>query len=121
MPAQIDRRYVRASPFKACGRLVSWSLFEGRPLTTRGRWINPLVFALYGIQRRLPQLHRVERPIFIVGTGRSGTTVLGTVLSLHRELGFLNEPKALWHAVLPSGRHVARQAPSRFPAPSAWG
>lgn len=116
MPAQLDRLYVRASPWKALGRLVGWSLFEGRPLTTRGRWINPLVFALYGLQRRLPQLRDAERPIFVVGTGRSGTTVLGTVLSLHREVAFLNEPKALWHAVLPDEDLVGNytDGPARY-------
>ena len=40
-------------------------------------------------------------PIFILGTGRSGTTVLGVVLSLHPDISFLNEPKALWHLVVP--------------------
>jgi hypothetical protein len=74
-------------------------MFEGRPLTTRGRWINPIVFGHFAIEKRLPQLKPVDRPVFILGTGRSGTTVLGMVLSMHREVGFLNEPKALWHAV----------------------
>jgi len=31
--------------------------------------------------------------------GRSGTTILGLILSMHREVGFLNEPKALWHTI----------------------
>ena len=31
--------------------------------------------------------------------GRSGTTVLGLVLGTHPAVGFLNEPKALWHVV----------------------
>lgn len=34
-----------------------------------------------------------------MGSGRSGTTLLGTILSIHRQIGFLNEPKALWHSV----------------------
>lgn len=99
MVAQIDWRYVRARPWKLWSRLISYALFEGRPLTTRGRWINPLVFAHFAIEKRLPKLKRVEKPIFILGTGRSGTTILGIVLSMHREVGFLNEPKALWHAI----------------------
>ncbi|OIP64989.1 sulfotransferase family protein, partial [Candidatus Nomurabacteria bacterium CG2_30_43_9] len=78
---------------------LSYALFEGRPLTTRGRWINPLVFAHFSLEKRLPQLKAVKAPIFILGTGRSGTTILGIVLSMHREVGFLNEPKALWHAL----------------------
>lgn len=41
----------------------------------------------------------VEAPVFILGTGRSGTTILGIVMSIHRDIGFLNEPKALWNAI----------------------
>lgn len=78
--------------------MISYVLYEGRPLTTRGRWINPLVFANYALAGKLPQLKKVEQPLFILGTGRSGTTILGIVLSMHRDVGFLNEPKAAWHA-----------------------
>lgn len=99
MVAQIDRSYLRARPSKAWSRLLGYLFFEGRPLTTRGQWINSLVFAGFALQRRLPPLRRVDRPVFILGTGRSGTTILGVVLSMHRDVGFLNEPKALWHAV----------------------
>lgn len=99
MIAQLDALYLRIRPWKLWGRLVSYALFEGRPLTTRGRWINPLVFVLFAFAKRLPLLRKVRKPIFILGTGRSGTTVLGMVLSMHREVGFLNEPKAMWHAL----------------------
>lgn len=99
MVAQIDCHYIRTDPFRLWPRLISYGLFEGRPLTTRGRWINPLLFASFSIQRRLPQLKKVVSPIFILGTGRSGTTILGMVLSMHPQVGFLNEPKALWHAL----------------------
>ena len=44
----------------------------------------------------------VKAPIYILGQGRSGTTVLGVTLSLHRQIGFLNEPKALWHNAYPN-------------------
>jgi len=98
MVAQIDRRYLTVSPGKTLARLISYGLFEGRPLTTRGRWINPLVFANAGLIKRYAVETRPEKPLFIVGTGRSGTTILGVVLSLHPQLGFLNEPKALWHS-----------------------
>ncbi len=93
--------YIKTRPTKVLNRLISYALFEGRPLTTRGRWINPLVFTLFSIEKRLPQLKKVEKPIFILGTGRSGTTILGIVLSMHKDVAFLNEPKALWHAVYP--------------------
>ena len=101
MVAQIDSRYVKARPSKLISRLVSYALFEGRPLTTRGQWINPLLFAHFALQKRLPQSRKVDRPLFIIGTGRSGTTILGVLLSMHRDVGFLNEPKAMWHAIYP--------------------
>ena len=101
MIAQLTPDYLRTRPLKAWSRLVSYALFEGRPVTTRGRWINPLVFAHLALEKRLPQLGRVKEPIFVLGTGRSGTTILGMVLSMHRDVGFLNEPKALWHSVYP--------------------
>ena len=101
MIAQLDSLYLRTRPWKLWSRLVSYALFEGRPLTTRGQWINPFVFAHFALEKRIPQLRTVRQPVFILGTGRSGTTVLGMVLSMHREVGFLNEPKALWHAIHP--------------------
>lgn len=101
MIAQLDSLYIKTRPAKVLPRLISYALFEGRPLTTRGQWINPLVFAHLGLEARLPQLKKVEKPIFIVGTGRSGSTILGVLMSMHRGVGFLNEPKALWHAAYP--------------------
>lgn len=99
MVAQLDKAYLRAGPSKALVRLLSYTFFEGRPVTTRGRWINPLVFSHFALEKRLPILKTVEKPLFILGNGRTGTTVLGMVLSMHRDVGFLNEPKALWHAI----------------------
>ncbi len=101
MIAQLDRDYIRTRPTKALTRLTGYALFEGRPATTKGQWFNPAVFGLLDLWRRLPALGPVDRPVFIVGTGRSGTTALGVVLSMHPEVGFLNEPKALWHRVHP--------------------
>jgi len=101
MIAQLNRPYVVMRPWKAVTRLASYGLFEGRALLQPGRFVNPLVFGLYALARRLPRLRAVERPLFFIGTGRSGSTILGLVLSFHRDVGFLNEPKALWHALLP--------------------
>lgn len=97
MAAQIDSKMIYHFPFKVLGRLIAWALLEGRPLTTKGQWINALVFALYKLSQLLPQKNRSDNPIYIVGTGRSGTTVLGTLLGMHKQLMFLNEPKAAWH------------------------
>lgn len=101
MIAQINDEYIKTRPLKLYSRLLSYVLFEGRPLTTRGRWINPLIFFLFQIEKKLPLMKKVEKPIFILGTGRSGTTILGIMLSMHKQVGFLNEPKALWHSVNP--------------------
>ncbi len=100
MVAQIDRTYFTLRPWKIWPRLVAYLLFEGRPLTTRGRWVNPIVFAGYRIWARSAISKPVHDPIFILGVGRSGTTILGTILSMHKDVGYLNEPKALWHAAL---------------------
>lgn len=51
---------------------------------------------------RLPSLltrsHAVEieQPTFIVGCGRSGTTILGELLSQHPDVTYLNEPRHIW-------------------------
>ncbi len=101
MIAQLTPDYIQRRPLQAARRLVGYGLFEGRAMLQRGRWINPLVFAHFAVEARLPQLRRVERPAYIVGLGRSGTTILSHLLSFHRAIGSLNEPKALWHAVYP--------------------
>ncbi|MDP6673251.1 MAG: sulfotransferase [Gammaproteobacteria bacterium] len=62
----------------------------------------------------------VDRPIFILGSGRSGTTVLGKILSLHRSVGYLNEPKLLWHVAYPNedlnGNYTDKAASYRLEA-----
>lgn len=99
MVAQIDSAYVKTRPSRIWSRLLGYALFEGRPLTTRGQWINPILFGHFALQKRLPVLRKPVAPVFILGTGRSGTTILGVVLSMHRDVGFLNEPKAIWAAL----------------------
>jgi hypothetical protein len=101
MVGQVDREYTLTRPNKAVTRLMSHFLFQGRPLTTGMRWINPLLFAQFSVIKQLPQMKKVEKPIFVLGTGRSGTTILGKVLSMHPYVLFLNEPKALWHVIYP--------------------
>jgi hypothetical protein len=38
-------------------------------------------------------------PVFLIGCGRSGTTITGQVLSQHRGICLLNEPRHLWRAI----------------------
>ena len=102
MIAQLNSDYIKTRPMKAITRLMSYAFFEGRPATTKGRWINPLVLSLLkSIANSKRQFRSVEKPIFILGIGRSGTTILGLVLSMHRDVGYLNEPKAIWHLIHP--------------------
>lgn len=102
MIAQINSDYIKRRPTKAITRLISYVFFEGRPLTTKGRWINPIVFSILNMASKSSrQFTPVEKPTFILGTGRSGTTILGVVLSMHKDVGYLNEPKAIWHLIHP--------------------
>jgi hypothetical protein len=38
----------------------------------------------------------LDRPVFVVGCGRSGTTVLGEALGAHPDVAYLNEPREVW-------------------------
>ncbi len=102
MIGQINPEYIRTRPTKLYSRMMSYLFFEGRPVTTPGQWINPLVFKILHFAQQRNLGHKVKEPIFILGTGRSGTTILGIVLSMHSDVAFLNEPKALWNSVFPS-------------------
>lgn len=100
MIAHLNSDFIKARPSKALTRLMSYTFFEGRPATTKGRWINPLVLSLLnGISYSKIEFRQVKQPIFILGVGRSGTTILGLVLSIHKQVGYLNEPKAIWHII----------------------
>jgi len=116
MTAQVDRVYLRASPAKALGRVLAATLFEGRPLTARARLLNPLVRAVHAAAPRLAGPDLPRPPLYVVGTGRSGTTWLAKVLSLHPDVALLNEPKALWNAAIPDEDLVGSytRAPARL-------
>jgi hypothetical protein len=96
MVAQIDVDYLKARPARLWIWLLNDGLLEGRPLTTRGQWVNPLLFLGLALQKRPPQMRKVKALIFLLGTGRSGKTIIGIVLSMHRDVGFLNEPEEMW-------------------------
>lgn len=41
------------------------------------------------------------RPVFLIGCGRSGTTILGHTLGNHNEICYLNEKRTIWHSAYP--------------------
>jgi hypothetical protein len=41
-------------------------------------------------------------PLFVVGCGRSGTTILGNLIGIHPGVTYLNEPYHLWAAIDPA-------------------
>ncbi len=53
-------------------------------------------------------------PLFVVGCGRSGTTILGNLIGIHPGVTYLNEPYHLWAAIDPTldltNLHVRTQA-----------
>jgi hypothetical protein len=102
MVAQLDISYVKHRPWKLWSRLISYLFFEGRPITTKGRFINPALFLFFKLLKAVPIYRITDNPIFIIGMGRSGTTILGKVLSMHKDVGYLNEPKAMWHSIYPN-------------------
>ena len=101
MFAELDPVYIRMSPSKAVSRVLSKVVFEGRPIPARWQWTNRIDLMLLRLATHMPEAKKISRPIFILGTGRSGTTILGKVLSMHPDVGFLNEPKLMWHIAYP--------------------
>ncbi len=99
MIAELDSLYIKTRPRKAYTRLISHLFFQGRFLTSNHRWLNSFLRAEMTLAAALPQLKSARKPIFIIGMGRSGSTILGKTLSMHREVGFLNEPKLIWFTV----------------------
>lgn len=49
-----------------------------------------------------PPVPEAWTPMFLIGCGRSGTTILGELLSQHPAIVVLNEPRHIWRAVLPA-------------------
>ncbi|MBE1875227.1 sulfotransferase family protein [Myceligenerans pegani] len=99
MIAQLNREYVSTAGLPpAIRRLAAYVFFEGRPAVVRGQWFNPVVRANLGLGMRLG-IREVDRPVFVVGIGRSGTTHLSRLLSAHRDVAWLNEPKLIWNMV----------------------
>lgn len=112
MVAQIDRDYLRTGVANVVVRGTSYVAFEGRPLTTRPRWVNSLVRPLLTRMADHPHAQTTEAPAFIVGLGRSGTTLLGQVLSTHPAVAWLNEPKLMWNVICPIEDVIGSYSPA---------
>lgn len=94
--AEIDETFAKRAPDRMFSRVLAQGLFEGRPPMTRGRSLDVVTREhLKLVSSQWPR-HTVDRPIFIVGVGRSGTTLLGRILAAGKGVGYLKEPKALW-------------------------
>lgn len=52
-------------------------------------------------------------PVFIIGCGRSGTTILGSSLSKHSKIKYLNEPRKIWFSAFPEADIWSKSAGSR--------
>lgn len=115
MVAQIDKTYKRFGPARILRRIFCY-LLEGRPLLTRGRAFNPCVKAFLRLFSGFFADAGVDRPIFILGMGRSGTTFLGNALSVHPDAAYLNEPKLMWSMALPEDDLVGSYSsgPARY-------
>lgn len=97
MPAQIDNIYLKRAGWKGLvKRYFAWYV-EGRPLTTRFRFLN--IFSRFTIKSMMlfgRFLNKDITVIHVIGLGRSGTTYLGKILGLMNSAVFLNEPKLAW-------------------------
>ncbi len=62
--------------------------------------MNILLYILENIYINLP-FPEIDSPVFIIGCGRSGTTILGNSLSRHKKITYLNDPCHLWFSAFP--------------------
>lgn len=64
-------------------------------------YFNMIKEIIKNILFRLKKNKSTFTPVFIIGCGRSGTTILGKTLSLHPKIKYLNERRDLWHQCYP--------------------
>lgn len=68
---------------------------------------------MFGAKLQLVRRSRASvRPVFIIGCGRSGTTILGTALAQHPAVKYLHEPRNLWRAAYPISDIWTADAPA---------
>ncbi len=54
-----------------------------------------------GVRLSLKKKYKKFCPVFLIGCGRSGTTILGSTLGKHPSITYLNERRDLWHKAYP--------------------
>lgn len=62
----------------------------------------------------------IDRPVFIIGAARSGTSMLGDILSRHPDLAYWLEPKYVWRYANPRSPTDARDASEATPHVAAY-
>lgn len=66
-------------------------------------WRSKLGSAVYRCVGRLPwPVPEDWSPTFLIGCGRSGTTITGQICARHPSICLLNEPRHIWRAALPA-------------------
>lgn len=91
-------------------RTTSDRSVSGRPLAPERvkPWIRPFYYGALGSRARILARLRPTRvtdgaaPIFIIGCGRSGTSLLGEFFAAHPAVRYLYEPYDLWAAIEPA-------------------
>ena len=73
-----------------------------RPLAETSYWAARGARARVLARVRLPSAQGIQAPIFVIGCGRSGTTLLGELFAAHPAIRYLFEPYDLWAAIEPA-------------------
>ncbi len=65
------------------------------------RNLHNTVKSIHGEIYSVLPVQGITCPVFIIGCGRSGTSILGRTLSRHEKVTYLHEPRRLWFAAYP--------------------
>ena len=65
--------------------------------------------------REMSSKKELKNPVFIIGSVRSGTTILGDILSQHKDVAYWLEPKYIWRYGKARSKHDLRYAHEATP------